>query len=183
LVSLNILELSENNLEGPISIEGTYNCNALTVFTVHSNKISGTLPSWLANCTNLSVLDLRNNGFTGELPSYLAKFGKLQILNVGYNDPHDTIPQWITNLTSLFVLDLSNNRFSGRIPSHLERLQKFAINGSSPLAKNVYCEVTIDIKGIEYTVKYMLSTNIIFDLSKNNLMGEILVSIGRMIGL
>jgi hypothetical protein len=77
----------------------------------------------------------------------------------------------------------ANNRFSGRIPSHLERLQGFAINGSSKGVQYFAYEVTIVIKRIEYTVTYMFSTNTILDLSMNNLMGEIPVSIGSMIGL
>lgn len=184
MTSRDLLDLSANNLEGPILINGIYGCNSLNYFSAYSNKFTGPLPSCLANCTNLFVLDLGNNRFTGELPSYLAKFIELRILSVSYNNLHGTIPQWITNLTSLSLLDLSNNKFSGKIPSHLERLQGFTTNHFAQHTGAIYpIEMTIDIKGFEYNVTYVLLTNIIFDLSMNNLTGDIPVSIGNMSGL
>jgi Leucine-rich repeat (LRR) protein len=179
LVSLEILDLSQNRLEGLIPTEGFYNWTSLIVFSAHSNNFSGTLPSSLANCTKLLVLNLRKNRFTGELPPYIANFGNLQVLNVGYNNLHGSVPQWITNLTKLFVLDLSNNKFSGRIPYDLERLQGFAINRSSQ-GFQYYYEMIVDIKGIEYNMPYVWKNNVIFDLSMNNITGEIPISIGSM---
>ena len=40
--------------------------------------------------------------------------------------------------------------------------------------------MTIDIKGIEYNLSYVWHTNMVFDLSQNNLTGEIPLSIGHM---
>jgi hypothetical protein len=77
------------------------------------------------------------------------------------------------------VLDLSNNKFSGRIPSSLDRLQGFAKNRSS-LGNQFPYEMTVNIKGFEYNVSYMWDTDMIFDLSQNNITGEIPVSIGSM---
>lgn len=44
-------------------------------------------------------------------------------------------------------------------------------------------EITIGIKGRETSLSYELSTNTIFDLSSNNLIGEIPATIGRMSSL
>lgn len=79
------------------------------------------------------------------------------------------------------MLDLSNNRINEKIPSNLERLQGFKTLGSSQLSHNTFYEdLDIVIKGFEYTLKYVLATNTILDLSSNNIMGEIPQSIGNL---
>jgi hypothetical protein len=79
------------------------------------------------------------------------------------------------------VLELSNNKFSGRIPLNLVNLQGFEINGSSQLSLNtLYEEVDIDMKGYQYTYNYVLLTNIVIDLSRNNFVGEIPASMGSL---
>jgi hypothetical protein len=67
------------------------------------------------------------------------------------------------------------------IPSNLERLQGFMINGSSNVnLTNLYEDLMIVIKGREYTLTYVLVTNTIFDLSSNNLNGEIPTNMGAL---
>jgi len=90
---------------------------------------------------------------------------------------HGCIPQLITNITKMHLLDLLNNKFIGRIPSHLERLSIFAIVLNEEETPK---EMGIDIKGSEYNLSYILPTNTIFDLSYNNLTGEIHARIGGM---
>ena len=60
---------------------------------------------------------------------------------------------------------------------HLERLLGFA-NVSNGI--EVFEELEIVMKGTQYTLAYMSPTNTIFDLSCNNLVGEIPTSIGSM---
>ena len=79
------------------------------------------------------------------------------------------------------MLDLSNNKLSGRIPSNIGRLQGFGKLESSQVGGDtLYEDVQIDIKGIEYTITYILQANTIFDLSNNNFIGEIPPSIGNL---
>jgi len=130
------------------------------------------LPSSLANCTQLQLLDLRNNEFTGGLPHYIASFSDLRVLSMGYNSFNGSIPSWITNLHQLQVLDLSNNNFDGKIPSNLKGLHGFKIKPQLS-GITLYEDVRIIIKGAEYTLTYVLVTNTIFDLSSNNIIGEI----------
>lgn len=73
---------------------------------------------------------------------------------------------------------LSNNNFSGKIPSNLERLQGFATNWI--IAGYYDEEITLVMKGHEYNMSYLFTENLIFDLSQNNLTGEIPNSIGSM---
>ena len=60
---------------------------------------------------------------------------------------------------------------------HLERL-----SGFSSVSNNLklYEEIEIDMKNNEYTLSYVFPTNTIFDLSCNNITGEIPTSIGNM---
>lgn len=152
-------------------------CTNITIFFAHSNNFYGKIPTYLANFTKLLVLDLSKNGLTRELPQYFTSFQCLEPLILGYNHLHGYIPQHITNLTKLHMLDLSNNKFSGMIPTHLEGLSGF-VNVSNNY--ELHLEIIIDIKGNYYNVSYLLPTNTIFDLSCNNLTGEIPVNIGSM---
>jgi hypothetical protein len=87
-------------------------------------------------------------------------------------------------LTKLQVLDLSNNNFTGSIPSNIERLQGFKIRGSSQVRGNkLYADFIAVIKAREYSLRYLLETNTILDLSNNGLNGEIPTSIGSLSSL
>jgi len=83
---------------------------------------------------------------------------------------------------NLTYLDLSNIKFTGRIPFHLERLRGFALNISSLGEKNSTPKVTIIIKtkDINLSFEEPYEINTLFDLSNNNLTGEIPTSIGSM---
>ena len=58
---------------------------------------------------------------------------------------------------------------------HLERFSSFA-NVSN--YGDLFAKLEIDMKGREYAISYLNPTNIIFDLSINNLIGKIPTSIG-----
>ena len=120
---------------------------------------------------------MSKNRLTGELPPYFTLFYGLRLLALGYNNIHSSIPQNITNLTNLFLLDLSNNKFSGKIPTHLERLFGFldALNNYV-----VSDEMKVFKKRYVYNLSYLWLGYTIFDLSCNNLIGEIPTSIGSM---
>ena len=101
-----------------------------------------------------------------KLHQYFSVFSELRVLSIVYNNLDGHISQHITNPTKLYVLDLSNNKFSGRIPMHLERFSSFA-NVSDD--GDLLGDVEIDMKGREYAISYLNPTNIIFDLSCNNI--------------
>ena len=60
---------------------------------------------------------------------------------------------------------------------HLERLLGFS---NATNNGGLYDEMEIDMKRSEYTLSYLMSTNTIFDLSSNNITGQIPRSIGTM---
>ncbi|KAJ4889951.1 Phytosulfokine receptor 1 [Raphanus sativus] len=86
------LELSQNNLSGPIW-EEFGNLKNLHVFKLNANRLSGQIPSSLSGMTSLEVLDLSNNHISGPIPGSLQK------------------------LTFMSKFSVANNSLSGRIPS------------------------------------------------------------------
>ncbi|KAL6656035.1 hypothetical protein ACP70R_006861 [Stipagrostis hirtigluma subsp. patula] len=83
--SLGYVDLGDNSLSGeiPRAAVGT-----IAVLNLYSNRLTGTLPRWLANCTNLLMLDVENNSLADELPTSI-----------------------IAGKEYLMYLHLSNNRF------------------------------------------------------------------------
>ncbi|XP_078154185.1 brassinosteroid LRR receptor kinase BRI1-like [Carex rostrata] len=89
-ISIIFLDLSYNQLEGPMPIEISTIKN-LIVLNLKHNRLSGPLPQELGGLIQLSLLDLSHNTFEGSIPSSFS-------------------------VLSLTTLDLSNNRLSGPIP-------------------------------------------------------------------
>ncbi|CAN0920184.1 Receptor-like protein EIX2 [Linum grandiflorum] len=96
---LNVIDLSENNLTGPIPDEMT-KLLAVRVLNLSSNHISGGIPEKLGGLKDLETLDLSHNQLSGEIPTSLS------------------------SLTFLTNLVLSYNNFSGKIPTG-SQLQTF----------------------------------------------------------
>ncbi|CAH8382398.1 unnamed protein product [Eruca vesicaria subsp. sativa] len=86
------LELSQNNLSGPIW-EEFGNLKNLHVLNLNANRLSGQIPSSLSGMTSLEALDLSNNHISGSIPTSLQK------------------------LTFMSKFSVANNSLSGRIPS------------------------------------------------------------------
>ncbi|KAG2297930.1 hypothetical protein Bca52824_034402 [Brassica carinata] len=85
------LELSQNNLSGPIW-EEFGNLKNLRVFKLNGNRLSGQIPSSLSGMTSLEVLDLSNNQISGSIPSSLQKLTFLSKFSVANNSLTGTIP-------------------------------------------------------------------------------------------
>mgnify|MGYP002776866929 FL=1 len=103
---------------------------------------------------------------------------------MSYNQLSGDIPGWVWKLPSLQALDLSNNRFSGRFPATLTHLSYFKLNQTSDMNQTtLFEEVLVTIKNAVFTLKYILSTRIYFDVSMNDLEGEIPESFGELQGL
>jgi hypothetical protein len=81
-ISLGILDLSHNQLSGPVADSFT-NAKALSIFKVNDNNLSGRVPYSLTWCRNLTVVDVGNNRFSGPIPPLLAP--NLKIFNAENN--------------------------------------------------------------------------------------------------
>jgi Leucine-rich repeat (LRR) protein len=183
--------------------------SSIRMLNLGHNNLSGRFPLFLKSCNNLIFLGLENNNFFGNIPTWIGKkLPFLRILSLKSNQFSGTIPSQLAELSELQVLDLGQNNFIGSIPSSLKSLKRMAWAPTFPQVGNkvilqsqildldpFYVEsapnqytiefgsLEVDTKGIEFEygdgIKYWTS----FDLSCNNLIGDIPEEIGLLFGL
>ncbi|KAI4306578.1 hypothetical protein L6164_029841 [Bauhinia variegata] len=110
--------------------------DALRILSLHSNGLSGNLPSDILSVPSLQCVFLQHNNFSGLIPSSVSP--KLVSLDISFNSFSGSIPPAFQNLRRLTWLYLQHNSISGAIPDlNLPRL-KFLnlsynnLNGSIP---------------------------------------------------
>jgi hypothetical protein len=116
------LELSYNNLDGPIPPELSLLSDTLQNMSLSGGPtgyLSGTIPTELGKLTNLWNLRLWNNRLSGPIPSELGQLTTLQYLDLSLNLLTGRISTEMGCLTQMAWLDFSVNRLSGRIPLEL----------------------------------------------------------------
>ncbi|KAH9656858.1 Receptor-like protein 6 [Citrus sinensis] len=115
------LDLSSNNLQGPLPVPPSRTVNYL----VSNNSFIGEIPSWLCKLDSLEILVLSHNNLSGLLPRCLGSFSdKLSILDLRANNFFGTIPNTFMKESRLGMIDLSHNLFQGRIPRSLINCSK-----------------------------------------------------------
>ncbi|GJZ75727.1 probable inactive receptor kinase [Tanacetum coccineum] len=110
-----ILRLPGIGLYGPIPPNTLGNLDALTILSLHSNFLNGSLPSDLLSLPSLSNIFLNKNSFTGEIPSALSS--KLVTIDLSSNSFSGNIPTSIQNLTNINTLNLQRNSLTGSVPN------------------------------------------------------------------
>jgi Leucine-rich repeat (LRR) protein len=137
---LQIFDLSNNNLSGPLPTEYFNNFKAimsvdqdmdymrthnLSTTYVYSVKLAwkGFEVEFSKIQIALTILDLSCNKFTGKIPESLGKLKSLIQLNLSHNSLIGYIQPSLGNLTNLESLDLSSNLLAGRIPQQLVDLK------------------------------------------------------------
>lgn len=127
LSTLTYLNLSRNQISGPIPLQGSHVSELLAMpstqqmeyLDLSSNMLSGQLPSEVGNLVRLKLLNLAKNSLTGPLPSELGKLTYLEHLNLSGNHFNGHIPDNLP--ASLITLDLSKNNLSGEVPKTLRK--------------------------------------------------------------
>ncbi|KAG6543591.1 hypothetical protein Mapa_014954 [Marchantia paleacea] len=122
------LRLPGDGLNGTIPVGTLGQLDQIRVISLHSNRLSGPLPSDLPNLTHVKSLYLQGNQFTGPMPSDFTAWPRLVHVNLGNNHFSGSIPPSLTNLTLLKTIFLQNNQLSGKLPN---------INGTSLTAFDV----------------------------------------------
>ncbi|WVZ87433.1 hypothetical protein U9M48_034069 [Paspalum notatum var. saurae] len=121
-----ILELSNNNLEGPIF--GGSNYLSTESIYLGSNNFQGELPSNLSG--EVEILDLHDNRLFGKLNTSVWDLPSLLALAVARNRLTGEIYPSICKLTSLQFLDISDNNFAGLVPNCNSKLKLQFLNTS-----------------------------------------------------
>ncbi|XP_061999344.1 receptor-like protein EIX2 [Rosa rugosa] len=182
LQDLKVIDFSNNNLSGEIPSSMCSQLPSLKWLRLSNNNLSGNLESSLQTCRNLSALDLTGNNFSGTIPDCIGEnLHTLSYLILKANKFTGNIPHQLCDLSSLQVLDLSQNNISGSIPACLGGLKQMATGDGLRIGwmmdfwfPDDPMHIDLNVKGVVY--EYI--ANIIklikkFDLSSNNLSGEI----------
>ncbi|OAY43746.1 receptor like protein 27 [Manihot esculenta] len=116
--NLGVLNLRRNNFRGNIPDNFPANCNLKTL-DVSRNLLEGKVPQSLIKCTTLEVLNLGNNKFKDTFPCLLMNISSLRVLVLRQNTFHGDITCQQTNVTwtRLQIIDIASNNFSGRLPN------------------------------------------------------------------
>ncbi|XP_054817689.1 receptor-like protein 9DC3 [Prosopis cineraria] len=166
--SIEILNLSHNNLSGPIP-QCLVALPNLVVLDLQMNNFFGTLPNNFLKRNVLQTLHFNSNRFKGSLPLSLAHCNQLEIFDVGQNEIEDAFPKLLESFPELQVLVLRENRFYGTIPNSntkhpFPKLRIFDIsnnhfNGSLPTTYIKEFKGMMKIDDVEDGSQYMGSKN------------------------
>jgi hypothetical protein len=116
------LDLSINNLTGPITVE-LFQLSSLSItLNLSHNYLVGPLPQEIEKLKSLTQLDLSHNDLVGAIPNAIESCTSLVYLNLGANSFQGPIPPSMSALRGIIDLNLSSNNFSGQIPKFLEKL-------------------------------------------------------------
>ena len=122
LTSLQAVDLSNNQLSGPIPDRLFEGLTSLQLVWLNNNKLSGPIPEKLfEGLTSLENVHLNNNQLSGPIPAKLFEgLTSLQTLHISCNQLSGPIPEKLfEGLTSLQTVNLYDNQLSGPIPEKL----------------------------------------------------------------
>ncbi|CDP12924.1 unnamed protein product [Coffea canephora] len=168
--SLEVLDLSSNNLTG--SISNWTLLQRLSLLSFRNNSLVGSVPSELGDSPRLATLDLSSNKLDGSLPGSLFKSQTLTSLNMSGNHLNGRIPIGASGASELLalpssfpieLLDLSDNSLTGFLPSDVGNLGRLRLLNlaRNQMSGDLPSELN-KINGLEY-----------LDLSNNNFKGKI----------
>jgi len=114
LTVLQILDLSTNQLTGPLPVE-LFVLTSIQQFVVGANMLNGTIPTTI-NWPGLTQFDVHKNMLTSTIPSALA-VDSTQILDVSMNVLSGSIPVEFASVSQFQSVNMANNMLSGTIPN------------------------------------------------------------------
>ncbi len=84
--TMTLLDLSNNNFEGPIRINAAKPPMKLAKLDVSNNALNGTLDPHIGTLSTLQHVSIDNNKFSGQLPRKWSSLKQLQELSIHSND-------------------------------------------------------------------------------------------------
>ena len=136
------LNLSENNLHGPIPLEISQ-LGRLQRLELWGNRLTGNIPPEIGQLENLNRLQLSNNSLSGAIPPEIGQLSELTQLYLHRNQLAGSIPPEIGRMNGLQQLVLSSNKLTGNIPPEIGRmngLQQLSLS-SNQLTGNIPPEI------------------------------------------
>ncbi|CAI0390542.1 unnamed protein product [Linum tenue] len=110
------IRLSDMGLKGEFP-RGLKNCTSITGLDLSSNELSGPIPDNIASIVNfVTSLDLSGNKLSGSIPANLSFCSYLNELKLDHNQLTGQIPGEIGNLNRLRMFSVANNQLSGPVP-------------------------------------------------------------------
>ncbi|KAL6643116.1 hypothetical protein ACP70R_021297 [Stipagrostis hirtigluma subsp. patula] len=164
LLTVRSVDLSHNNLSGPIPATLPAYMPNLEHLNLSSNQFSGVIPASLASLTRLQSLVLGSNRLAGGIPPALGSVSRLRELELSGNPLGGTIPATLGKLLSLERINVSLAQLESTIPSELSLCTNLTVIG---LAGNKLSG------GLPPSLAKLTRVRE-FNVSKNMLTGEIL---------
>ncbi|CAB4291096.1 unnamed protein product [Prunus armeniaca] len=110
------IKLSDLGLKG-LFPQGVANCTSLTGLDLSSNQLNGPLPTNIDHIiTFITSLDLSSNSFTGQIPMKLSNCSYLNVLKLDNNKFSGNIPLELGQLGRIKTFTVANNQLSGQVP-------------------------------------------------------------------
>ncbi|XP_058094350.1 probably inactive leucine-rich repeat receptor-like protein kinase At5g48380 [Magnolia sinica] len=106
--SMTGLDLSTNDLFGPLPDNIGSIIPYVTTFDLSYNNFTGDIPTSLGNCTYLNTLSLQHNRFTGQIPWQLGRLERLSQFSVADNSLSGPIPPFFKK-DSILASSFGNN--------------------------------------------------------------------------
>ncbi|RVW73611.1 putative LRR receptor-like serine/threonine-protein kinase [Vitis vinifera] len=197
LGSLKALNLSSNLISGSLP-SNIGNFGVLEILDLSNNNFSGEIPAAISSLASLQVLKLDHNGFEWNIPLGILNCQSLVSMDLSFNRFNGTVPDgFVLNISRnqfqgsvmavfqepLQVIDLSKNHFQG----HISQAQNLKYLN---LAHNRFSEQEFPQIGMLFSLEYLnlsetrltvplpsIKNLQIFDISHNNLSGEIPLSL------
>ncbi|XP_031275757.1 receptor like protein 27-like [Pistacia vera] len=113
--SLQVLDLSNNNLSGVLPQCLGNLSDSLVVLNLRNNSFHGHIPQTFTDECQLKSIDIGHNQLHGQVARSLANCKMLEFLDFENNHMYEIFPSWLGNLPELRVLSLSSNKFHGEI--------------------------------------------------------------------
>ncbi|KAJ9173943.1 hypothetical protein P3X46_017026 [Hevea brasiliensis] len=120
---------------------GIQNCTSLTGLNLSNNELQGPIPFNISKILPfITSLDLSFNNFSSEIPSNIANCSILNILKLDHNRLTGHILEQIGWLTRIKTFNVSNNLLSGPVP----RFQNATISADSYTNNVGLCGAPLD---------------------------------------
>ncbi|XP_031286481.1 probable LRR receptor-like serine/threonine-protein kinase At3g47570 [Pistacia vera] len=133
-----VLSLRSKGLFGSLSPH-IGNLSFLRKFDLSNNSIQGEIPPEVGRLFRLEDLQIQNNSMVGEIPANLSRCSRLTFLFLGRNKLVGKIPPEFVSLSNLKTVALHFNSLTGGIPPFLGNLTSLEVISiaSNPFGGNI----------------------------------------------